>query len=190
MPVMIDGMKVQLFSECDNKAPFPAVDANPRRAHPKIDQIYPEVYFPSNRIFLTVGEAKIRKLIQAHHALIRTSKIGALYPKDDAAFQKATKIIEDFFVEMLGGSDLFTSQQGHPKLRERHFPFEVTEASRDIWLMCFRKALKTTHFPKELLEEIWDWVESLSMRLINRRTTMSEMKRYPFESIQSYFDAN
>lgn len=190
MPVMIDGVKVQLFSECDTNAPFPMADENPRRGYPKIDLICPEVFFPSNKTFLRLGEAKIRELVKIHHELIRKSKLAHLYPKEDVAFEIATKKIEDFFVQMLGGSDIYTSVQGHPKLRDRHFPFEVTEAGRDIWLMCFKKALKLAHVPKELLPEIWDWVESLSMRLVNRRTSMKELNRYPFESIQNYFDAN
>ena len=120
--------------------------------------------------------------------MIRTSKLASFYPQEDKAFEKAAKTIEDFFVQMLGGKDLYTSVQGHPKLRERHFLFEITETGRDIWLMCFRKALKKTAFPKELLPEIWNWVEALSMRLVNRRTTMDDMKRYPYDSIQTYFD--
>lgn len=189
MPVMIDGVKVQLFSECDPNAPFPQTAENPRYAHPKIDMIFPELFFPSNKTYLALGEAKIREVVKVHHDLVRQSKIGHLYPQDDALFTEATQKIEDFFVQMLGGADLYTSKQGHPKLRNRHFPFEVTESGRDIWLMSFRKALKQCAIPKELLPEIWNWVEAISIRMINRRTSMEMVKRYPFESIQSYFDA-
>lgn len=189
MPVMIDGVKVQLFSECDTNAPFPKTDENPRHAHPKIDMIFPELFFPSNKTYLAVGEAKIREVVKVHHDLVRKSKIGHLYPQDETDFIAATTKIEDFFVQMLGGADLYTSKQGHPKLRNRHFPFEVTEAGRDIWLMSFRKALKQYAIPQELLPEIWNWVEAISIRMINRRTSMEMVKRYPFESIQSYFDA-
>ncbi|WP_333805044.1 globin domain-containing protein [Sulfurospirillum sp.] len=189
MPVVIDGVKVQLFSECDPNAPFPQTDENPRRTPPKIDIIYPEVFFPSNKTYLAIGEAKIREVVKIHHDLVRKSKIGHLYPQDDATFIAATTKIEDFFVQMLGGANLYTSKQGHPKLRDRHFPFEVNETGRDIWLMCFKKALKQTHISKELLPEIWNWVESISMRMVNRRTSMEMLKRYPYESIQHYFDA-
>jgi hemoglobin len=189
MPVMIDGVNVQLFSECDVNAPFPTAEETPRKAHPKIDFIYPEVYFPSNKTYLAVGETKIREVVKVHHELIRKSKLAHMYPSDDAEFEIATRKIEDFFVQMLGGADLYTSAHGHPKLRDRHFPFEVTEAGRDIWLVCFKKALKQTKVPKELLPEIWEWVESISLRLVNRRTTMHEMSRYPYESVKAYFDA-
>ena len=189
MPVMIDGVNVQLFSECDTNAPFPIADETPRRAQPKIDMIFPEVLFPSNQTYLALGEAKIREVVKVHHELVRHSKIGHLYPQEEEAFIAATTKIEDFFVQMLGGKDLYTSVQGHPRLRDRHFPFEVTETGRDIWLMSFRKALKQCAVPKELLPEIWTWVESISIRMINRRTSMEMVKRYPYESIQSYFDA-
>ena len=189
MPVMIDGVNVQLFSECNTNAPFPAPDETPRRAQPKIDIIFPEVFFPSNKTYLALGEAKIREVVKVHHELVRHSKIGHLYPQEEEAFIAATTKIEDFFVQMLGGKDLYTSVQGHPRLRDRHFPFEVTETGRDIWLMSFRKALKQCAVPKELLPEIWNWVESISIRMINRRTSMEMVKRYPYESIDSYFNA-
>lgn len=188
MPVIINDEEVQFFSECNTHSPFPLASSNARKGHPKVDLIYPEVLFPSNQIFKRVGEEKIRELVYLQHVLLRKSKIGNLYPQDDKEFDSAMKIIEDFFVQMLGGEDIYTSKQGHPRLRDRHFPFEVNEEGRDIWLACCKKALKDLDFPKDLLPEFWNWVESLSIRMVNRRTTMCAMKRYPFETISSYFD--
>jgi hemoglobin len=188
MPITIDNEKIEFFSECDTSHPFPPTLSFTRTGAAKIDMIYPGVSFPSNKIYKQVGEEAIRKLVQKHHELVRESKIAFMYPKDDEKFNKATRIIEDFFVQMLGGGDIYTAKQGHPRLRDRHFPFEINEEGRDIWLICFKKALKQNSFPKELLPEIWDWVEALSLRMVNRRTTMSELKRYPFEKICKYFD--
>ena len=187
MPVFIDNQKVEFFSECNTNATFPSPSDSPRRGSAKIDMIYPEVSFPSNKVFQAVGEKAIRALVREHHELVRRSNIGHLYPKEEKAFDEATRIIEDFFVQMLGGADIYTSSRGHPQLRNRHFPFEIDEEGRDIWLMCFKKALKKSDFPHEFLAEIWDWVEALSLRLVNRRTTMAELKRYPYEKISQYF---
>lgn len=187
MPVMIDNEKIEFFSECDTSRPFPKALSYPRKGAAKIDMIFPEVFFPSNKTYQEIGEVAIRKLVQKHHELVRESKIGHLYPKDDEAFKEATKIIEDFFVQMLGGEEVYTSKRGHPRLRDRHFPFEITEDGRDIWLMCFKKALKESGLPKELLPELWNWVEALSLRMVNRRTSMFGLKRYPFEKISKYF---
>ncbi|QIR75734.1 hypothetical protein [Sulfurospirillum diekertiae] len=119
MPVMIDGVQVQLFSECNPNAPFPQTDENPRRAHPKIDVIFPELFFPSNKTYLAIGEAKIREVVKRHHDLVRKSKIGHLYPQDEAAFIAATTKIEDFFVQMLGGADLTLYLQTRPSKTQR-----------------------------------------------------------------------
>lgn len=53
--------------------------------------------------------------------------------------------------------------------------------------MFYKKTLKEVNFPKEYLKEFWEWIESLSLRMINRRTMMEAPKRYPFENIAKEF---
>ena len=38
-------------------------------------------------------------------------------------------------------------------------------------------------FPQEHLKEFWEWVEPLSIRMINRRTTVTPITRYPYEPL-------
>ncbi len=103
-----------------------------------------------------------------------------MYPKSDKAFEKATKVIEDFFIEFMGGDKLYTSQKGHPMLRKRHFPFTIDESARDVWLECFRQAIVDCKIPKEFINELWNWIEPTSIRMINRRTTLKPIKRHKY----------
>lgn len=185
MPVYIDGKSVEFF--CEIKEKQIEVAEHNKVSNQKIDFIYPEVVFPSNKIYKTLGEEKIRELVRKHHEFIKDSPIGHLYPKDEEEFYKATKIIEDFFVEMLGGEKLYTSKKGFPRLRERHFNFEIDEKGREIWLMSFKRAIIETDFPKEHIKELWEWIEPLSIRMINRRRTLEEPKRFFFEDIKKGF---
>nr|MBU2717201.1 globin [Acidithiobacillus ferridurans] len=66
---------------------------------------------------------------------------------------------------------------------ERHFPFTIREKDRELWLDLYVQALRNVAFPLEVAEEYWRWVESLSIRMINRRTTFAEPVRVPYSQI-------
>ena len=175
------------FAQCNVKAPFTPAGDEVRMAEAKVDFVFPEVPFPSKRIFAAMGAERITEMVRRHHTLLRKSVIGEMFPADDAAFEAATLKTAEFFIEVTGGPKLFTEQYGHPALRERHFRFTIDEKGREIWLMMYKKTLKEIDFPKEHLAEFWNWIEPLSIRMINRRTGFEAPKRYPFEAVAAEF---
>ena len=174
------------FSSC-GQTQFVGAGEEPRTADAKIDFVYPPVVFPSNKILKTFGEEAIRNMVFHHHSMLKKSSIGDMFPADEKEFLEGTQKTADFFVEALGGGDIFSSKHGHPALRGRHFRFTIDEKGREIWLMMYKKTLRDIEFPKELLEEFWNWIEPLSIRMINRRTTATPPQRFTFESIKSEF---
>lgn len=158
-----------------------------RHAEAMIDIIFPSVAFPSNKIFHAIGEEKIREMIWHHHELLLKTKVGKLFPANEEAFKMVVDKSADFFVEALGGGDVFTSLHGEPKLRMRHFKIPIDESDREIWLAMYKKTLKEINFPKEHLEEFWNWIEPLSIRMINRRTNMQNIKRHYWHEVKSTF---
>lgn len=174
------------FSSC-GQTQFIGAGEEPRTADAKIDFVYPPVVFPSNKILKTFGEEAIRNMVFHHHSMLKKSSIGDMFPADEKEFLEGTQKTADFFVEALGGGDIFSSKHGHPALRGRHFRFTIDEKGREIWLMMYKKTLRDIEFPKELLEEFWNWIEPLSIRMINRRTTAVPPQRFTFESIKSEF---
>ena len=174
---------VHSFSECDISQKFEPTGVKDTM----IDFVYPEVPFPPKELFQALGKEKIIEMVKYHHELLRKSVIKDLFPKDETIFNMVTARTGDFFVESLGGGDIYSSQHGHPHLRARHFPFTIDEHARDVWLMFYKKTLKDIKFPKEYIQSFWEWIEPLSIRMINRRTTMESPKRYPFESVKSEF---
>jgi len=152
-----------------------------------IDIIYPSVPFPSNKIYKALGEMKIREMVEYHHELLLKTKVGKLFPPHPDALKMVIDKSADFFVEALGGGDIFTSVHGEPHLRMRHFKIPIDEHDREIWLAMYKKTLKEIDFPKEHLEEFWNWIEPLSIRMINRRTNMEAMKRHHWHEIKQDF---
>ena len=119
-------------------------------------------------------------MVEYHHGLLRKSSIGNFFSSDDAAFDFATKKTADFFVEALGGEKVYSLVYGHPALRMRHFHMTIDEKSREIWLMMYKKTIKDLAMPAEFVEEFWNWIEPLSIRMINRRTTVLDIPRFTF----------
>ena len=177
--------QVSQMQERPNRPRFGGEDV--RVVEAMIDIIFPAVPFPSNKIFKALGEEKIRAMVWHHHQLLLKTKVGKLFPANEEAFKMAVDKSADFFVEALGGGDVFTSVHGEPHLRMRHFKIPIDENDREIWLGMYKKTLKEVAFPKELLEEFWNWIEPLSIRMINRRTNMESIKRHYWSDIKSEF---
>lgn len=154
-----------------------------------IDVIYPPVPFPSNKIFKAIGEDRIREMVWHHHRLLAKTKVGNIFPQDEEGFKIAVDKSADLFVEALGGGPVFTEQYGGFHLRMRHFTVPIDESDREIWLAMYKKTLKEIAFPKEHLEEFWNWIEALSIRMINRRTTMDGIKRHYWSNIKKELGA-
>ncbi len=182
----VDIQNISSFAACGQGQFHPAGD-EVRHADAKIDFVCPEVPFPSKRICAIVGADKIREMVFYHHTLLRNSVVGGLFPSDDEMFKMGTEKTAEFFIEALGGGEVYTPKHGHPALRMRHFPFTIDENARVIWLMSYKKTLKDIEFPKELIEEFWNWIEPLSIRMINRRTTAQPPQRYHFSHVKSEF---
>lgn len=153
-----------------------------------VDLIFPEVVFPTNRVIRLAGAQKIRELVLHHHELIWLSPLKKIFGNDRAHFEQAAALSADFHVEVCGGPKRYTSERGHPRLRERHFMATISEQDRIIWLDLYIQALRDVEFPLEVVEEYWQWIESLSIRMINRRTSFDAPARLPFGSIAHLLD--
>ncbi|MBU0632208.1 globin [bacterium] len=175
----IDYSKIPTFRTCGTSE-FQGALEFVRTAEAKIDFVFPEVVFPTNKLYRLWGEKNIRDMVFYHHRLLRKSSIGSFFSSDDAVFEFATKKTGDFFVEALGGGKVYSSQYGHPALRMRHFHMTIDEKAREIWLMMYKKTIKELSMPAECIEEFWNWIEALSIRMINRRTTVLDIQRFPF----------
>jgi hemoglobin len=171
------------FSQCDITQKFIPVGTK----ESMIDFVYPEVPFPPKELFTILGKEKIIQMVEYHHGLLKKSVIKDLFEKDEEKFKVLTMRTAEFFMEALGGGDIYSEKHGHPHLRARHFPFSIDEHAREVWLMFYKKTLKDIEFPKEHIQVFWEWIEPLSIRMINRRTSMDAPKRFPFESVKQEF---
>jgi len=66
-----------------------------------------------------------------------------LYPERDD-LSGARERLRLFLVQYWGGPTTYSDERGHPRLRQRHFPFVIGERERDHWLMHMNSAIDAT----------------------------------------------
>ncbi|MDD5051359.1 MAG: globin [Sulfuricurvum sp.] len=151
------------------------------------ESMYPEVLYPSHRLYMIWGADKIRQMVRYHHNLLRLCGIENFLPFEDDLFEFATKKTADFFVDILSRGKYSLPIVGCPSLRMRYFQITVDEKAREVWLAMYKKAINDLSMPSECIEEFWNWIEPLSIWMINRRNFSIEITRYPYSSIWTDF---
>ena len=114
------------------------------------------------------GESAILSLVDRFYFYMDTlpeaREVRAIHQAD---LSSAKSKLFKFLSGWLGGPDLFAQEYGHPRLKQRHFPFQVTEQGRDQWMLCMNKALYEVAMPDELRKNIKQALLDLATHMIN-----------------------
>ena len=93
-------------------------------------------------VYDVVGSDFFVELVEAFYDGVETDEIlRPMYPAD---LSGAKARLAMFLVQYWGGPTTYSDNRGHPRLRMRHAPFVVNEASRDAWLRHMSAALAIT----------------------------------------------
>lgn len=130
----------------------------------------PETLQPEISHFQRIGGAdKIRRLVQRFYQImdelpeaygIRKMHAEDLQGSEDKLFK--------FLNGWMGGPDLYVQEYGHPRLRQRHLPFQVDLSARDQWLMCMNLALAEVVEDAKLRAELSDAFAKVGDHMRNR----------------------
>jgi hemoglobin len=142
------------------------------------DLAFPPIPNPSSGVLVQVDEVSLRALIRCQHERLRNSSIGNLFPADPASFSAIVDRIATFAAETIGVAPRVARSQELTWFRARHLPITIDETARNVWLAAMLDAFDDVGFPAEARLELWNWVEALSIRAINRRTMIGQPRRY------------
>lgn len=114
-------------------------------------------------------EAAILNLVERFYFFMDTlpeaSGIRAMHAADlSNAHDKLFKFLSGW----LGGPDLFIQEYGHPRLRQRHFPFAINANARDQWMLCMNKALNEIATDANFRENLSQALLQLATHMINQ----------------------
>lgn len=96
-----------------------------------------------------------------------TSPIRAMYSDDDLILSEEK--LGDFLIQVMGGASYYSRKYGPPRMRVRHFPFEIDEKARRVWLSCFKKALGETEMDDSDRTEIYTFLTIFSAWMVNKK---------------------
>jgi len=120
-----------------------------------------------DRVFSLIGEDGFARLVAAFYRQVYDDDIlGPMYPKDDR--DGAEQRLRDFLIYRFGGPQRYIEQRGHPRLRARHFPFQITQAARNRWMRLMDKAFTEVALPIDAEQALKTFLEQMSTFMINR----------------------
>ncbi|PLT30368.1 globin domain-containing protein [Peribacillus deserti] len=113
----------------------------------------------------TIGKEQLDKLIDLFY-----SKVGnhpELKPVFPADLSETARKQKQFMSQYLGGPPLYTSEHGHPMLRARHMPFEITPARAEAWLLCMREAMDEIELTGEIRDFFYHRLVLTAQHMVN-----------------------
>ncbi|MDO9269386.1 MAG: group II truncated hemoglobin [Methylobacter sp.] len=118
---------------------------------------------------LAGGEATILSLVERFYFFMDTlPEAAGIRAMHAANLSDARTKLFKFLSGWLGGPDLFIQEYGHPRLRQRHFPFAIDEVARDQWMLCMNKALNEIAMDVNLRENLRQALQQLATHMINQ----------------------
>ena len=61
----------------------------------------------------------------------------------------------------------FNKNRGRPMMYKRHLPFKITPEAREVWLDCYRQAIRKQNMPDDIALSFWNYINDFSMWMIN-----------------------
>lgn len=120
---------------------------------------------PSQSIYDLVGENQIRQLTHYFYQEVsKNSKLRSLYPEDLAPAENRLFL---FLLQVFGGPQTYSEQRGHPRLKMRHFDWEIDESMRDHWLNSMFTALEKLDLDPNIREQMMGYFIKAANHLIN-----------------------
>ncbi|WP_407342083.1 globin [Pengzhenrongella phosphoraccumulans] len=121
---------------------------------------------PGSFYALIGGHDTFVRLVDAFYAGVADDDLlRPMYPEEDLGPAKVrlTMFLEQYW----GGPTTYSEQRGHPRLRLRHAPFEVSPQARDRWLAHMRTAVASLGLPPLPQGQLWDYLERAAHSMVN-----------------------
>ena len=125
------------------------------------DALAPEQVFD-----LVGGLPAFEALVEAFYAEVAADPIlRPMYPDD---LEPGKEHLALFLAQYWGGGDLYDRRRGHPRLRRRHAPFDITPAAAERWATHMSAAIRRQGFDPRAEALLLGYVARATPTLVNR----------------------
>jgi hemoglobin len=101
-----------------------------------------------------------------YEGVINDEVIISLYP-DRNDLEGAKERLSLFLMQYWGGPTTYSDERGHPRLRQRHFPFAIGERERDHWLMHMQGAINAMPTSDSVRTRLSEYMSNAAQHLVN-----------------------
>ncbi len=101
-----------------------------------------------------------------YEGVINDEVIISLYP-DRNDLEGAKERLSLFLMQYWGGPTTYSEERGHPRLRQRHFPFAIGERERDHWLMHMQGAIDAMPTSDSVRTRLSEYMSNAAQHLVN-----------------------
>ena len=101
-----------------------------------------------------------------YEGVINDEVIISLYP-DRTNLDGAKERLSLFLMQYWGGPTTYSDERGHPRLRQRHFPFAIGERERDHWLMHMQSAIDAMPTSDSVRTRLSEYMINAAQHLVN-----------------------
>lgn len=118
-------------------------------------------------VYQMLGEEGFARVVAAFYRQVPQDDIlSKMYPPHD--LDGAEERLRDFLIFRFGGSQRYLERRGHPRLRQRHFPFHIDRAARDRWMALMENAFGEVGLPAEAKNFLREFLGHVATFLINQ----------------------
>ncbi len=87
-----------------------------------------------------IGAEKIEELVNAFYPKVYANPdLIPIFTGDVGQIMSKQRL---FLTQFLGGPPLYSNRYGHPRMRARHLPHEITPKRAEAWLRCMKEAFE------------------------------------------------
>lgn len=112
------------------------------------------------------GEHTLSRLVDAFYSkVVADPDLAPLFAGSD--MNEVARKQKMFLTQFLGGPPLYSEQFGHPMLRYRHLPFEITPVRAQAWLRCMAAAMDETGLSGGAREFVYTRLTQVAHHMVN-----------------------
>lgn len=119
------------------------------------------------------GEKVLATLVNTFYSYVsKHPDLSPIFPDD---LTETARKQTQFLTQYLGGPSLYTDEHGHPMLRARHLPFEITPERARAWLLCMEQAMDDTGIEGPIREFVFERLTLTAQHMVNTPSKSGEV---------------
>ncbi len=116
-------------------------------------------------LYHQIGASNLQKLVdEFYERVFDSASIKHLFQTDKETIKRKQLY---FLTQFLGGPQLYTENYGHPRMRMRHLPHEITQESKIEWLRCMKEAIATLDVTDQLKTSLYACFPQVAEHMVN-----------------------